>query len=87
MLARLVEAMAWRPQVQKRMTSDIADWLSEQLPPRVADLVLDAEHFCMSIRGIRATEARTVTSALLGGVRDDPASHQEFLSLADASLR
>jgi GTP cyclohydrolase I len=80
-LARLVEAHARRPQVQERMTAQIADWLRDHLGPRGVGVVIDAEHLCMSIRGVRTEGARTVTSTLYGLLRDDPAARQEFLSL------
>lgn len=86
-MARLVEATARRPQVQERMTSEIADWLHENLRPRGVGVVLEAEHLCMAIRGVRSPKARTITSALLGRLRDDPATRQEFLSLAHATTR
>lgn len=81
-LARLVEAHARRPQVQERMTAQIADWLRDHLAPRGVGVVLEAEHLCMSIRGVRAEGARTVTSTLYGVLRDRPAARQEFLQLA-----
>lgn len=84
-LARLVEAFARRPQVQERMTAQIADWLRDHLAPRGVGVVIDAEHLCMSIRGIRADGARTVTSTLYGLLRDRPAARQEFLQLSRAS--
>lgn len=80
-LARLVEAHARRPQVQERMTTQIADWLREHVAPRGVGVVIDAEHLCMSIRGVRTEGARTVTSTLYGLVREDPAARQEFLTL------
>lgn len=81
-LARLVETFARRPQVQERLTGQIADWLRDRLSPRGVGVVIDAEHLCMSVRGVRADGTRTVTSALYGQVRDDPAARQEFLQLA-----
>ncbi|MEX2627772.1 MAG: GTP cyclohydrolase I FolE, partial [Ilumatobacteraceae bacterium] len=80
-LARLVESFARRPQVQERMTAQIADWIQDQLEPRGVGVVLEAEHLCMSIRGVRAEGARTVTSTLYGLLRDRPAARQEFLEL------
>lgn len=82
-LARLVEAFARGPQVQERLTSQVADWLRDHLAPRGAGVVVEAEHLCMSVRGVKA-DARTVTSALYGQLRDDPATRQEFLQLARA---
>lgn len=81
-LARLVEAFARRPQVQERMTARIADWLRDHLSPRGVGVVIEAEHLCMSIRGVRSVGATTVTSTLYGLLRDRPAARQEFLQLA-----
>lgn len=81
-LARLVEAFARRPQVQERLTAQVADWLQSHLAPKGVGVVVEAEHLCMSMRGVRAAGARTVTSSLYGLLRDDPSSRQEFLGLA-----
>lgn len=81
-LARLVHAFARRPQVQERMTAQIAEWLRDNLDPRGVGVVLEAEHLCMSIRGVQAAGARTVTSTLYGLLRERPAARQEFLQLA-----
>lgn len=81
-LARVVEHFARRPQVQERFTAQIARWLDEHLGPRGVGVIVDAEHLCMTIRGVRATGARTTTSALLGAFRDDPRVRAEFLDLA-----
>jgi GTP cyclohydrolase I len=81
-LARVVEGFARRLQVQERMTVQIADWLEEELSPRGVGVVLDAEHFCMTIRGVQKPGARTTTSALRGYVRDDSRTRAEFLTLA-----
>jgi GTP cyclohydrolase I len=81
-LARLVEHVAARPQTQERLTEQTACWLDEHLAPRAVGVVLTAEHTCMTIRGVRATGSSTVTSALHGALRSDPASRQEFLTLA-----
>lgn len=81
-LARVVEQFACRPQVQERLTTQIADWLDGQLRPRAVGVVLAAEHTCMTLRGVQATGSSTVTSALRGHLRRDPAARQEFLSLA-----
>lgn len=86
-LARLVEAFARRPQVQERMTAQIADWLRDHLNPRGVGVVLEAEHLCMSARGVRAEGARTVTSTLYGLLRDRPAARQEFLQLTHTNPR
>lgn len=80
-LARVVEMFARRLQVQERLTRQVATWLDEQLDPKGVGVVLEAEHTCMTIRGVRAPGARTVTSALLGALRDDPRTRQEFLQL------
>ena len=83
-LARVVEHFARRLQVQERLTCQMADWLHEHLAPRGVGVVLEAEHMCMTLRGVRATGARTVTSALQGLIRDDERSRSEFLALAGA---
>ena len=83
-LARVVEMFARRLQVQERLTAQIADRLQATLEPRGVGVVLDAEHSCMSLRGVRATGARTTTSALRGLMREDARTRQEFLSLATA---
>ena len=80
-LARVVEHFARRLQVQERMTVQIADWLETELSPRGVGVVLDAEHFCMTIRGVQKPGARTTTSALRGRVREDERTRAEFLSL------
>ena len=80
-LARVVEMFARRPQVQERLTRQVADWLAEHLDPRGVGVVVEAEHLCMTVRGVRAAGASTVTSALHGQLRDDPASRAEFFSL------
>jgi GTP cyclohydrolase I len=81
-LARVVEMFSRRPQVQERLTTQVASWLDEELGPRGVGVVVEAEHLCMSVRGVRAGGSRTVTSALLGRLRDDPRSRAEFLALA-----
>ena len=81
-LARVVEQFARRLQVQERMTVQIADWLERELQPKGVGVVLDAEHFCMTIRGVQKPGARTTTSALRGRVRDDARTRAEFLALA-----
>jgi GTP cyclohydrolase I len=83
--ARVVERFARDLQVQERLTVQIADWLQEQLAPKGVGVVLEAEHLCMSLRGVQKFGARTVTSALHGLVRDDPRTRQEFLALATRS--
>jgi GTP cyclohydrolase I len=80
-LARVVELFSRRLQVQERLTSQIAAWLEEQLEPKGVGVVLEAEHLCMSLRGVRATGSRTVTSALRGLVRNDSRTRTEFFGL------
>jgi GTP cyclohydrolase IA len=81
-LARVVEHYAARPQTQERLTKQIADCISERLHPRGAGVVLEAEHSCMTLRGVRALGSTTITSALSGTVRDDARSRAEFFALA-----
>jgi GTP cyclohydrolase I len=80
-LARLVEVFARRAQVQERLTSQVADLLMEQLEPRGVIVVLQCEHLCMAMRGIRKGGSRTVTSAVRGMLRDDAKSRAEAMSL------
>ena len=84
-LARVVELFARDLQVQERLTSQIAGWVHEQLEPKGVGVVLEAEHLCMSLRGVQTFGAKTVTSALHGLVRDDPRTRQEFLALTTRS--
>jgi GTP cyclohydrolase IA len=84
-LARVVELFAHRLQLQERLTTQVADCLQDQLAPKGVGVVLEAEHLCMTLRGVQATGARTVTSALHGRLRDDPRSRQEFLALTGIS--
>jgi GTP cyclohydrolase IA len=79
-LGRVVESFARRLQVQERMTTQIADWVEENLEPRGVGVVLEAEHLCMSLRGVQKPGTMTVTSALHGIVRDDARTRQEFLA-------
>lgn len=83
-LARVVEHFACRPQTQERLTKQVADWLQEHLSPPAVGVVIVAEHSCMTLRGAHATGSSTVTSTLLGRLRSDPRSRQEFLSLSGA---
>jgi GTP cyclohydrolase IA len=80
-LARVVELFSRRLQLQERLTTQVADWLQAQLAPKGVGVVLEAEHQCMSLRGVHAAGARTVTSALHGLLRSDPRSRQEFFAL------
>ena len=79
-LARLVDVYARRPQVQERLTSQVADTLMEVLEPRGVMVVIECEHLCMSMRGVRKPGSRTVTSAMRGQLRD-AASRAEALAL------
>jgi len=83
-LARVVELFAHGPQVQERLTKQIADLLAAELRPRGVGVVIDAEHLCMTLRGVQAVGTRTLTSTLLGTLRDDPRSRAEFLGLCTA---
>ena len=80
-LGRVVELFARDLQIQERLTTQIADWLKRQLRPKGVGVVLEAEHMCMSLRGVQKFGATTVTSALHGLVRDDARTRQEFLAL------
>jgi GTP cyclohydrolase I len=80
-LARVVELFARDLQIQERLTMQVADWLQEELAPRGVGVVLEAEHMCMSLRGVAKPGSRTVTSALRGAVRDDARTRQEFMTL------
>ena len=80
-LGRVVDLFAHDLQVQERLTTQVADWLVAELAPRGVGVVVEAEHLCMSMRGVQKAGSRTVTSALRGLVKDDPRTRQEFLSL------
>ena len=80
-LARVVEEVSRRPQVQERMTQTIADLIEDRLGSRAVGVIIKAEHSCMSIRGIRKTGSLTVTSTMRGAFRSDPASRAELMSL------
>jgi GTP cyclohydrolase I len=80
-LARVAEMFARDLQVQERLTAQIADWLTENLDPLGVGVVIEAEHLCQSLRGVRAAGTRTVTSALRGAMRADHRCREEFLSL------
>jgi GTP cyclohydrolase I len=84
-LARVVELFARNLQIQERLTTQVAGWLDDHLQPKGVGVVLEAEHLCMSLRGVQKRGARTVTSALHGLVRDDPRTRQEFLTLTGSS--
>lgn len=80
-LARLVEGYARRPQVQERMTSEIADAIMDELKPDGCGVVIEAVHTCMTIRGVQKPGATMVTSAMRGGFRRRPATRAEFLDI------
>ena len=82
-LARVVDFFARSLQVQERLTTQIAAWLERELQPKGVGVVLEAEHLCMSLRGVQKDGATTVTSALHGQVRDDARTRQEFLALTE----
>ena len=81
-LARVVELFAHRAQVQERLTKQVAQWLDVQLRPRGVGVVIEAEHMCMTLRGVQAVGSRIVTSTLFGTLRDDARSRAEFLTAA-----
>ncbi|GAA5146993.1 GTP cyclohydrolase I FolE [Nocardioides marinquilinus] len=80
-LARLVDVYARRPQVQERLTTQVADALMEILDARGAIVVIEAEHLCMTMRGVRKAGSRTTTSAVRGLLRSDPATRAEAMAL------
>ncbi len=80
-LARIVDNFARRPQIQERLTSQIADFLMEKLEPQGVAVVIEAEHLCMTMRGARAAGSKTTTSALRGSMRSDARTRAEALSL------
>ena len=80
-LARLVDLYAKRPQVQERLTSQVADAVMRQLNPRGVIVVVEAEHLCMAMRGVRKPGARTMTSAVRGIFKSDPRTRAEAMSL------
>lgn len=83
-LARLVEVFARRPQVQERLTAQIADLLMEQLQPRGVIVVLECEHMCMAMRGIQKSGAQTITSAVRGSLQQDAKSRAEAMALINS---
>jgi GTP cyclohydrolase I len=86
-LARVVDLFARDLQLQERLTVQIGSWLQQRLQPKGVGVVLEAEHMCMSLRGVQKPGATTVTSALHGLVRDDPRTRDEFLSLTGGKTR
>jgi len=83
-LARVVEEVSRRPQVQERMTQTIADLIESRLGSRAVGVIVKAEHSCMSIRGVRKEGSLTVTSTMRGAFRSDPASRAELMSLINS---
>jgi len=81
-LARVVDRFASDFQTQERLTKQVADWLDQHLRPKGVGVVIEAEHLCMTLRGVKKMGSRTLTSALLGLVRDNASSRQEFMALA-----
>lgn len=84
-LARVVELFARGLQVQERLTKQVADWLQEQLAPKGVGVIMEAEHLCMSLRGVQASGSETVTSALHGLLRSDQRSRAELFALTTGS--
>lgn len=80
-LARIVDNFARRPQIQERLTSQIADFLNDNLHPKGVAVIVEAEHLCMTMRGARAAGAKTRTSALRGAIRSDARTRGEALAL------
>jgi GTP cyclohydrolase I len=86
-LARVVDLFARDLQLQERLTTQVANWLQHELQPMGVGVVMEAEHLCMSLRGVQKPGAKTVTSALHGLIRDDSRTREEFLSLTGARTR
>jgi GTP cyclohydrolase I len=81
-LARVVRGFARRLQIQEKMTAEIADAINEVLKPHGVGVLIEAEHSCMTLRGVNSPGSNLTTSALLGTIRDDPRTREEFLRLA-----
>jgi GTP cyclohydrolase I len=86
-LARVVDILARRPQVQERMTEELADLLMEELGARGVGVVLEATHTCMSIRGVQKANSICTTSAMRGGFKDHPETRSEFMALIHGRSR
>lgn len=82
-LARVVELFARDLQLQERLTMQVATCLQEHLRPKGVGVVIEAEHLCMSLRGVQKAGTRTTTSALLGLLREDPRTRQEFMAIVE----
>jgi GTP cyclohydrolase I len=85
-LGRVVEYFSRDLQIQERLTTQVADWLERELEPKGVGVVLEAEHTCMSLRGVQKLGAKTVTSAMRGLLREDPRTRHEFLSLTSRTF-
>lgn len=81
-VARVVEMFARRLQVQERLTQQVAHWLDDKLKPKGVGVIIQAEHMCMTVRGVRASGVITTTSSVMGTVRDDARTRSEFLAVA-----
>jgi GTP cyclohydrolase I len=86
-LARVVEVLSRRPQVQERMTEDLADLVMQELDAKGVGVVVEASHTCMAIRGVRKANAICTTSAMRGGFKDHPATRSEFMALIHGRWR
>lgn len=86
-VARVVDAFARRPQVQERLTNQIADLLNKELRPKGVAVVMEAVHTCMTIRGVKKPGGKVTTSAMLGGFRSNPASRSEVMTLIHGGMR
>ncbi len=84
-LARVMEHFSSRPQVQERLTTQVSSWLRDQLGAAGVGVVVEAEHLCMTLRGAHAPGTTTITSSLLGVLREDARSRAEFLALTHRS--
>ncbi len=84
-LARAIECLGRRPQMQERVTNQAADILTETLKPQGTAVRIEAQHLCMTIRGVRAPGSRVITTAYRGSFNDDPATRAEFLTLTSAT--
>jgi GTP cyclohydrolase IA len=78
----VVELFAHGPQLQERLTRQIAGWLNTRLRPGAVGFVIEAEHLCMTMRGVQAVGARSITSTFLGRPRDDARARDQFLAMA-----
>jgi GTP cyclohydrolase I len=84
-LARVLELFTRRLQLQERLTTQLANWLQDQLTPKGVGVILEAEHHCMTLRGVHASGTHTITTALHGQLRNDPRTRQEFFTLTGIS--